>query len=390
MKTTILIRTAAVIGIAASTIGLASCAGSSATGQSKPVCTQAAALDTGTPTVAMLAQQGGAIEPYRSDIATVLAGSEKRKARLLVNGIGSDMNAPSLLVSSVMTGDGNNPMERKNNLQCKKEAVTAGLDHLRGLPDPNPLDDVGAIKTLEGTLAHDPKGSDTDVVLISSMLNTAGVDLSKPEVLSNPAVVLNTLAAKQLKPECRGWRVSIVGGGLNTTPPLDDATAAELREFWRQYFAWCGGALVSWSPHLDSFPISGGAIPAADTTQIPIKREADKVTATLSGDVLFDAGKSELRPAASPELGQVLTLVGQEKGRIVIDGYTDVGGDEADNIGLSQRRAATVMEWLSANGVDRSRISPVGHGSTGAKFANPQTPDEHQANRRVEVTIYTN
>ncbi len=384
------VRAAAIIGITASTLGLASCASSHQAGNpAKPSCTQAPKLDSSTPTVAVLAQQGTTADAYRGDVALVIRGAQQLKARLLTSGIGTSQATPSLLTNSLMVGDGNNSLERKNNLACKEQAVSASLDQLRKLPEPNPLDDVGALKTLEGTLTHAPKGSEIDVVLLGSMLNMTAVDLSKPEVLDSPTAALNTLAAAQLKPNCTGWRVSVVGGG-QTTPPLDDAKVAQLREFWRQYFAWCGGALVSWSPHLDSFPVSGGAIPEADTTQIPIKREADKVTATLSGDVLFDAGRNELRPAAGAELNQVLTLVGQEKGRIVIDGYTDVGGDEADNIGLSQRRAATVMEWLNANGVDRSRISPVGHGSTGAKFVNPTTPDEHQANRRVEITVYTN
>ena len=79
-------------------------------------------------------------------------------------------------------------------------------------------------------------------------------------MLDDPAVALNTLAAQRLLPDCSGWRVYAIGGDQQSQPPLDNARAAALREFWRQYFERCGGALVAWSTHLDAFPISGGAI----------------------------------------------------------------------------------------------------------------------------------
>ena len=129
-------------------------------------------------------------------------------------------------------------------------------------------------------------------------------------------------------------------------------------------------------------------LPPADTTQVPVHREPGKVTADLAGDVLFDPGRAELRPAADDQLNQVLQLVKQSSGQVVVDGYTDVGGNEADNLDLSQRRCASIQAWLVQHGVSPTRIAVHGHGSSNPRFANPVTDEQHQANRRVEVTIY--
>jgi outer membrane protein OmpA-like peptidoglycan-associated protein len=85
---------------------------------------------------------------------------------------------------------------------------------------------------------------------------------------------------------------------------------------------------------------------------------------------------------------QVLQLVNQASGQVVVDGYTDVGGDEADNINLSRQRCASIQTWLEQHGVSPTRFTVQGHGSSAPRFANPITDGEHQANRRVEVTIY--
>jgi outer membrane protein OmpA-like peptidoglycan-associated protein len=373
--------------------GLSGCMASSASESTEPSaagCDQPVSVSQSTPTVAVLGQVGKATEYYAGDFDRVIKGAETMKARVLINGVGSNATAPSLIANTVLVGDGVNQMDRTNNLACKAALVKRSFSQtLHDRPNPQPIDNFGAIKTLEGNLAGTPKGGPINVVLFTSLLNTAQpVDLSAPGVLADPATVLNALAAQRLLPGCSGWRVYAVGGDQQSTPLLDNGKAAALREFWRQYFERCGGELVTWSTHLDPFPITGGAIPAADTTQVPVHREAGKVTADLKGDVLFDPGGAELLPSADNQLNQVLQLVNQASGQVVVDGYTDVGGNEDDNLDLSQRRCASIQTWLAQHGVTPGRISVQGHGSSNPRFADPVTDEQHQANRRVEVTIY--
>ena len=74
-------------------------------------------------------------------------------------------------------------------------------------------------------MAGTPKGAAINVVLFTSLLNTAQpVDLSAPGALNDPAVALNTLAAQRLLPDCSGWRVYAIGGDQQSQPPLDNAS----------------------------------------------------------------------------------------------------------------------------------------------------------------------
>ena len=60
---------------------------------------------------------------------------------------------------------------------------------------------------------------------------------------------------------------------------------------------------------------------------------------------------------------------------------SSVGGD-AYNLGLSDRRAKAVFDYLASRGVDPARLSSVGKGET-APIADNATAEGRQENRRV-------
>jgi OOP family OmpA-OmpF porin len=70
-----------------------------------------------------------------------------------------------------------------------------------------------------------------------------------------------------------------------------------------------------------------------------------------------------------------------------IEGHTDnVGGDEL-NMKLSQKRAESVVNYLAENfGIERSRLSARGYGST-RRIAYNNTPEGRQTNRRITAVI---
>jgi photosystem I P700 chlorophyll a apoprotein A2 len=116
----------------------------------------------------------------------------------------------------------------------------------------------------------------------------------------------------------------------------------------------------------------------------------------LSADVLFDFDSAELRPAALASLRKLAALVAAHPAQPVrIDGHTDAKGDDDYNQALSERRAASVKDWLVKDaGIEASRISTHGLGETRPKAANQKPdgsddPDGRQQNRRVEITIQT-
>jgi len=71
----------------------------------------------------------------------------------------------------------------------------------------------------------------------------------------------------------------------------------------------------------------------------------------------------------------------------VIEGYTDSVGDDAYNLKLSEKRAASVRKYLIKKfGVDESRVSSKGYGETKPIDTN-KTAKGRANNRRVEAVV---
>lgn len=71
--------------------------------------------------------------------------------------------------------------------------------------------------------------------------------------------------------------------------------------------------------------------------------------------------------------------------RLRIEGHTDSVGDAATNQALSERRAASVRQFLIQNhGIDAGRLEAAGLGQTQPVDSN-DTPEGRQNNRRVEL-----
>ena len=108
----------------------------------------------------------------------------------------------------------------------------------------------------------------------------------------------------------------------------------------------------------------------------------------ISLSVQFATGSAELTPQAIhtlDNLGKALsdpTLVGY---RFRIEGHTDTVGTRQYNKALSDRRAATVVDYLINNfRVDRGRVQAVGMGEDDLLIPTPDQTPEPQ-NRRVLV-----
>ncbi len=104
-------------------------------------------------------------------------------------------------------------------------------------------------------------------------------------------------------------------------------------------------------------------------------------------DVLFDTGKHSLRPAAREKLAKVAGIVSGHPGlKLDVEGHTDsVGGDEY-NQQLSERRGATVRDYLVQQGMASPSVTAKGLGKT-QPVASNETAKGRQENRRVELVI---
>src|SRR5882724_2809809 len=119
-----------------------------------------------------------------------------------------------------------------------------------------------------------------------------------------------------------------------------------------------------------------------------VKEEARGMVITLSGQVLFVTGKSELLPAAQDQLGVVAKAL-QDQGEIkpiVVEGYTDSVGSESSNMTLSQARAEAVRSFRVSKGLPSDKLTAVGKGKANPVASN-DTADGRANNRRVEIIV---
>ena len=71
--------------------------------------------------------------------------------------------------------------------------------------------------------------------------------------------------------------------------------------------------------------------------------------------------------------------------RLRIEGHTDSTGEDEANLGLSERRAEAVRDFLAeAYGIEASRLEVQGLGET-KPIDDNETPEGRQNNRRVEL-----
>jgi len=124
------------------------------------------------------------------------------------------------------------------------------------------------------------------------------------------------------------------------------------------------------------------------TDDVETSSDDDKTTYTATGDVLFDSDKDTLRPEADPALTAILRDIQAmpDSSTVLVEGHTDNVDTAEYNQDLSRRRAETVAAWLVDHGVDRSRITTVGHGLTHPRADN-STAEGRALNRRVVITV---
>ncbi|MFO7305566.1 MAG: OmpA family protein [Gammaproteobacteria bacterium] len=103
------------------------------------------------------------------------------------------------------------------------------------------------------------------------------------------------------------------------------------------------------------------------------------------GDVLFDVGKSTLKPGAYQTIERVAEVLKEDPNRrVTIEGHTDSTGAEEYNQQLSERRAQAVEMALLERGVQRSQIVAIGKGESFPVASNENAAGRQQ-NRRVEL-----
>jgi outer membrane protein OmpA-like peptidoglycan-associated protein len=110
-------------------------------------------------------------------------------------------------------------------------------------------------------------------------------------------------------------------------------------------------------------------------------------TKMVFNNITFETNSAELNAESFAELARIITLMKDNSDiKIEISAHTDDVGSLEYNARLSDKRAASAVNYLIDNGIDKARLRAKGYGKLQPLV--PNTSDENRAkNRRVEIKI---
>lgn len=110
----------------------------------------------------------------------------------------------------------------------------------------------------------------------------------------------------------------------------------------------------------------------------------------FGSDVLnYPSGSAVLPSQAELYLAPLAETLKASEGQqvVIVVGHTDTVGDAASNLTLSEQRAASVADYLKAQGVSQDRVQALGAGEHKPIVEEERTEQDRRRNRRVEVMV---
>ncbi len=134
--------------------------------------------------------------------------------------------------------------------------------------------------------------------------------------------------------------------------------------------------------------------PASPSQVVNLVVEMDRIfegrEITLD-NIYYDLDKWDIRDDARPALDQLAELLVRNPNiNIELSSHTDCRGEDDYNLVLSQKRAQSVVDYLTSKGISNTRLRPKGYGES--KLINgcactSCTEEEHQINRRTAFAV---
>jgi len=174
---------------------------------------------------------------------------------------------------------------------------------------------------------------------------------------------------------------SAVADGLFFDHGLDENTAYKV--------------VVSKEGFMSDSLLLNGLSPKKDTTVIarfhlqPVNKKGINF---VLPNIYYDYDKADIRPDAAIVLNKLVEVLQENPTlKIELSSHSDSRGSSAYNLKLSERRAQSAVNYIVGRGIAKDRLVSKGYGDT--KLLNrcakgvKCSEEEHQANRRTEVTV---
>lgn len=123
--------------------------------------------------------------------------------------------------------------------------------------------------------------------------------------------------------------------------------------------------------------------------KISVVRRNGRLVVQIAENILFDVGKSKLKPEGEIALAELAPLLAAVGRQFQVTGHTDNTGSAELNWKLSVDRAMSVLWRMIEAGYPGERLSAAGYAFY-EPVATNDTPEGRQLNRRVEVVLIPN
>jgi outer membrane protein OmpA-like peptidoglycan-associated protein/tetratricopeptide (TPR) repeat protein len=117
--------------------------------------------------------------------------------------------------------------------------------------------------------------------------------------------------------------------------------------------------------------------------------ELEKITAIIHlNNIFYATAKWDLLPESYIELDKLVTLLEKNPTLIIeIRSHTDSRGSVKSNQTLSEKRAASVVQYLISRGIPAARLRSKGYGESQLLVKPEKSEADYQSNRRTEFTV---
>jgi outer membrane protein OmpA-like peptidoglycan-associated protein len=126
-----------------------------------------------------------------------------------------------------------------------------------------------------------------------------------------------------------------------------------------------------------------------DDQEFEIKKLEKMIAEKMRFQMYFKTGEDELAIEDQEQIRALADFLNEnDYMHVSIDGHTDPRGTDEYNAVLSNERAKSVATILEENGIDASRLSVKGHGSSFAN-TNMTSVEEFASQRKVNVQVFS-
>ncbi len=175
-------------------------------------------------------------------------------------------------------------------------------------------------------------------------------------------------------------------GSLTSNPETGDYLIVLPNGINYSYFAEKQG-YYSVSNDIDLSAESESKELTVNITLLSLRSLQENETSIKLNNIYFDFDRYELKPESFTELDRLYKfLIDNPAIRLEISAHTDSKGSDEYNNNLSQRRAESVVGYLTQKGIDSGRLIAKGYGKSNPVAGN-DTEEGRALNRRVEMKI---